>query len=97
MHRRQFLSLTAQAAALAAIAPRSLAQEAPGDIAALYRRALVVDTLCAPFSTDAFPPTADALAEIRSSGITAINTTISERTYDGTIEGLARIHSIVER
>ncbi len=97
MHRRQFLSLTAQAAALAAIAPRSFAQNPPEDLAALYRRALVIDALCAPFSTDAFPPSANAIAEVRSSGITAINTTISERTYDGTIEGLARIHSYVER
>ncbi|ABF40524.1 Zn-dependent dipeptidase [Candidatus Koribacter versatilis Ellin345] len=97
MDRRQFVSFAAQASALAFIAPHSFAQTATPDIAALYKNALVIDTLCAPFATDDFPPADNALQQVRGSGFTAINTTISDRTYEGTIQTLARIHSYVER
>lgn len=99
MDRRQFLALTAQTAVLASLAPRLLAddEKVPADIAALYQNALVIDTLCAPFSTDTFPPTADALQQVRASGFTAINTTVSEPTFDDTVANLARVHSFVER
>lgn len=100
MDRRHFLALSAQAAALAACAPRLLAQSAPdipADIATLYQNALVIDTLCAPFASDTFPPSADALRQVRGSGFTAINCTISERAYEDTVNALARVHSFVER
>jgi len=97
MDRRQFVSLTAQAAALAAIAPGVFAQAGSSDVGSLYQKALVIDTLCGPFAADTFPPNDDALRQVRSSGFTAINTTISDRTYEGTIQTLARMHSYVER
>lgn len=99
MDRRRFLALSAGTAALAAFSPRLLADTAslPSDISALYTRSLVIDTLCAPFATDGYPPSHDALQQLRTSGFTAIHTTISERTYEDTINNLARIHSLVER
>ena len=97
MDRRHFLALTAQTAALAALAPRAVAQGGASDIATLYKNALVIDTLCAPFATDTFPPPDQALQEVRKSGVTAVNTTISERSYEDTVANLARLHSFVER
>ncbi len=100
MDRRRFLILSGKAAALSALSTGLLAQDLttfPNDLATLYRNALVIDTLCGPFATDRYPPTDDALKQLRTSGITAINTTISERTYEDTINNLARIHSLVER
>lgn len=100
MDRRRFLALSTQAATLAALAPRLLAQNSPSfpdDLAALYRKTLVIDTLCAPFASDSFPPSDDALRQVRASGVTAINFTISDRTYEGTIDALAALHALIER
>jgi membrane dipeptidase len=96
MDRREFLALTAHSAALAAFAPKVLAQGG-SDVASLYKNAMVIDTLCAPFATDTFPPSEQAVREVRNAGFTAINTTISERTYEDTVANLARLHSWVER
>ncbi len=79
------------------MAPRTFAQAGTTDVANLYRKALVIDTLCGPFASDDFPPGEDALRQVRSSGFTAVNMTISDRTYDGTVQMLARVHSYVER
>jgi membrane dipeptidase len=100
MDRRRFLVLSGHAATLAALSPRLLAQSStafPNDLATLYRNALVIDTLCGPFAGDAFPPSDDAVRQVRSSGITAINFTVSDRTFEGTIESLAAVHALVER
>lgn len=100
MDRRRFLVLSGQAATFAVLAPRLLAQNPPSfpnDLATLYRNALVIDTLCAPFATDSFPPSDDALRQVRESGITAINFTVSDRTFEGTIESLAAVHALLER
>ncbi len=100
MDRRRFLILSGQAATLAALSRSSLAQDStafPNDLATLYRNAMVIDTLCGPFTSDTFPPSDDALRQVRASGITAINFTVSDRTFDGTIESLAAVHALVER
>jgi membrane dipeptidase len=100
MDRRRFLVLSGHAATLAALSPRLLAQDSkafPNDLATLYRNALVIDTLCGPFTSDSFPPSDDAVRQVRASGITAINFTVSDRTFEGTIESLAALHALVER
>lgn len=100
MKRRAFLAASSQFVALARFAPRLLAQTsaAPAvDVDSSYRSALVIDSLCSPFASEAFPPSEEALRQVRASGVTAINHTVSERTFDGTIETLAALHALVER
>jgi hypothetical protein len=41
-------------------------------------------------------PRGDVLAAIRRSGITAINFTISEMTFEGTISNIAAVESLVD-
>lgn len=100
MDRRRFLALSAQAAALAAIAPRILAQatpEFPADLANLYKKALVIDTLCAPALVgDDSRLTSDALRQVRGCGFTAVNHTVSDRTFEGTIQALAQVQATVD-
>lgn len=96
MDRRRFLALSAQAAALAAISPKLVAETFPNDIATLYKNCLVIDTLCAPFS-DPAGATDDGIRQVRSSGFTAINCTISDHTYEGTINALADLQSWIDK
>ena len=88
------------AAAVAALAPRVLAEGAeqiPSDVAELYRNSVVIDTLCAPFtSTDELPDPA-LIEMVRKSGITAINFTISAQTFEDTINNLAYVDALVEQ
>ena len=96
--RRSFLITVGRAAAVAAIAPRVLVEAAePNGIVDLYRKSMVIDTLCGPFANgDAMPDNA-AVETVRRSGITAINFTISAPTFDGTIDSLAYIDALVEQ
>jgi membrane dipeptidase len=98
--RREFLATMGQAAAVAALSPMMFADGAepiPADIAALYRKSLVVDTLCAPFTSDDPTQNDAALAAVKKSGITAINFTISARSFDETIQNLGYVYGLVER
>jgi membrane dipeptidase len=95
--RRSFLK-TAGGAALAAIAtPRLLAEQFPADITELYRNSVVIDTLCAPFTSDDALPDAALIEAVRASGITAINFTISGRTFEETVDNLAYVDALVEQ
>ena len=86
--------------AVASLAPHVLVhaedQFSP-EIADLYRKSVVIDTLCAPFtSADELPD--KALVEVvRRSGITAINFTISARSFEETIDNLAYVDALVEQ
>jgi membrane dipeptidase len=86
--------------ALASLAPRVLAetveQFSPA-VADLYRKSMVIDTLCAPFTSDDALPDAALIEVVRRSGITAINFTISAPTFEGTIDGLAYVDALVEQ
>ena len=86
--------------ALAALTPRALAEageEFSTEITELYRQSVVIDTLCAPFtSADSLPDRA-AIETVRGSGITAINFTVSAPTFDGTVDGLAYVDALVEQ
>jgi membrane dipeptidase len=63
----------------------------------LYANSIVIDSLCAPFTDMDRPPSAETLAAVRGSGITAINFTISAPTYEDTIESLAILQDLVDR
>ena len=103
MHRRDFNlgMLTLSASAL--IAPHPLAtvlssaENQSPTIAALYKNAIVVDSLCGPFVDMEAPLTVEALRNLRQSGITAINFTVSEPTLEGTINNIGVVETLVER
>src|SRR6516225_6447477 len=98
--RRDFLGLWGRVAVLAALAPRAFAEVAEQfspAISDLYRKSVVIDTLCAPFTNPETLPDKAAIDVVRKSGITAINFTISERTFDETIASLAYIDALIEQ
>jgi membrane dipeptidase len=66
-------------------------------IEALYRKLLVIDTLCAPFTDTDAKLTPDILKPVTQSGITAINFTISDPTFEGTVSNIAYVESLVEQ
>ena len=97
--RRTFLASLGRAAAVALIAPSAFAlgEQFSPEITDLYRKSVVIDTLCGPFtSTDSLPDKA-AIDSVRKSGITAINFTISAPTFEETIGQLAYIDALVEQ
>ena len=71
-------------------------EQFPSDITESYRDSVVIDTLCAPFAGADDMPDNSVVETVRSSGVTAINFTISAPTFDGTIENLAYIDALVE-
>jgi membrane dipeptidase len=98
MYRRDFNLSFLKASAAAILAPRLIAQavaERPATGDALYTNAVVIDSLCAPFDIEA-APSAEALAAVRQSGITAINCTISTPDFEETLNNLARIQKLVD-
>jgi membrane dipeptidase len=108
VHRRAFnlgilkLSAAAIAAPHLFAKPLDLAAERLTDndsssIAALYKNAVVIDTLCAPFINMDAPPTPEVLSAIRQSGITAINFTVSELKFEDTVENIADVEGLVEK
>ena len=108
MHRRDFNLGVLKISAAALISPRLLARPfdrsadsspdtAPPAISALYKNAIVIDTLCAPFLKMDVPPTSDLLSAVRQSGITAINFTISELKFEDTVENIADVEALVEQ
>jgi membrane dipeptidase len=96
LNRRDFQVSLIRLSAGALFAPRLLASEVP-DITALYRRAIVVDTLCSPFLDQVKEPDAALVATVRRSGITAVNCTVSDMTFEGTVSNLAWLDALVER
>jgi membrane dipeptidase len=66
-------------------------------VAAPYKSAIVIDSLCGPFTDMDAPPTPEILAAIRQSGITAINFTISDPTFEGTVANIAAVEALVDQ
>ncbi len=108
MDRRDFNFGILKMSAAALLSPRLFAQPVDGSagsspdndsaaIAALYSKAIVIDSLCAPLTDMDAPPSADTLAAIRQSGITAINFTISDPTFEGTVGNIAAVEALVEQ
>lgn len=99
-NRRSFLVTMGQAMAFASLVPPGLAEataQFSPTVAELYRRSTVIDTLCAPFTSDESLPDAALIEVARRSGITAINFTISAPTFDGTIDNLGYVDALVEQ
>jgi membrane dipeptidase len=67
------------------------------DIAGLYKRAVVIDSLCSPFTDSSSSPGPELVAIIHQCGITAINCTVSQRTLGGTLESLSALESLAEK
>ncbi|MGB7471872.1 MAG: membrane dipeptidase [Candidatus Acidiferrum sp.] len=102
MNRREFHSSFLKLSVSALLAPQLFAQTLPSvsadipNIADLYQRSIVIDSLCSPFTEFLSSPNPDLVAVIRQSGITAVNCNISERTFEGTLDNLAILESLVE-
>ncbi|MGA7291952.1 MAG: membrane dipeptidase [Terriglobales bacterium] len=102
MDRRDFNLGILKISAAAFLAPRILAHPLGAEsgetssIAALYKNAIVIDSLCAPL-LDIDAPTTEALAAVRRSGITAVNFTVSDPTFEGTVGNIAAVEALVER
>ena len=96
MNRRDFQISLIGLSAGALLAPRLFAGDA-ADITALYRRAMVIDTLCSPFLDQVKEPDAALVAMVRRSGITAVNCTVSDMTFEGTVSNLAWLDALVEK
>jgi membrane dipeptidase len=73
-----------------------LVENEPPVIAALYKNAIVIDSLCAPF-IDTDPPKDDILALVRQSGLTAINYTVSLPTFEDTVSNIALVEMLIEQ
>jgi membrane dipeptidase len=108
VHRRAFSLgiLKLSAAAIAAprlfakppdLAAARLTDNDSSSIAALYKNAVVIDSLCAPLLEPDAPPSAEILSAVHQSGITAINFTISDPTFEGTVSNIAMVETLVER
>ncbi|HEY6386199.1 MAG TPA: membrane dipeptidase [Candidatus Acidoferrum sp.] len=100
MHRREFHGSLLRLSAGALLGPRLFARpfaSDPDNIAELYKRAVVMDSLCSPFEHLDASPSPELLAVVRQSGVTGLNCTISERTLDGTLENLAMLEVLVEK
>ncbi|MGI9104218.1 MAG: dipeptidase [Terriglobales bacterium] len=108
MNRRQFIAGSATCTALLAAAAsgamalaRGPGRNAQSDsVARLYRDAIVIDALGSPFSS--FPANVTKLSaadvqQVKSSGITAINATISSPTYDETIHNIAIAQALPDK
>jgi membrane dipeptidase len=98
MHRRDFNLAILRMAAASVLAPRLLARslDSSASIAALYKNAIVIDSLCGPLD-DLDAPPADVLAAVRQSGITAINFTVSQPTFEDTLGNIAAVESLIEK
>jgi len=103
VHRREFNLALVKVSAGAWLTPRLLAQalgnsadDAPAAIAALYKNAVVIDSLCGPLVDMDAPPKPEILQAVRQSGITAINFTISDPTFEVTVGNIAVVEQLVD-
>jgi membrane dipeptidase len=99
LNRREFHASILQLSA-AALFPRLFSAtrvNAPPDAADLYRTAIVIDSLAGPFVDLEASHGPDVMAAIRQSGITAVNCTISDRSFEITIKNLALIQALAEK
>ncbi len=102
MHRREFNLGILKLSAAALVAPRVFARSIDSantsdSIATLYKNAIVIDSLCGPVVDMDAPLTPELLRALRQSGITAINFTISDPTFEGTVGNIAAVESSVEQ
>lgn len=98
MDRREFNVSLLKASAVA-ILPRFSARafaDEPLSINALYSKAIVIDSLCAPLGDIEATPGADALTAVRKFGITGVNFTISVPDFNETVYNLGNVQKFVD-
>ena len=100
MNRREFhvslLKLSAAALLPKRILSRALSSD-PSEVTALYKKAIVMDSLGAPFIDLNSLPTPELVSVVQRSGITAVNCTFSDHSFEGTIKSLAWFDALVEK
>jgi membrane dipeptidase len=99
LNRREFHVNFLKLSAAACIAPRLFASPratASPDVTNIYKNAIVIDSLCAPFLDLETTPKPELVALVRQSGITAVNCTLSDRDFEGTVKNIASLESLVE-
>jgi membrane dipeptidase len=85
---------------MATLGPRvaaGAADQFPSDIETLYRKSVVIDTQCRPFTGANSLPDKAAIQAVERSGITAINFTVSGWSFEETIDNLANVDALVEQ
>jgi membrane dipeptidase len=98
LNRRVFNASLLKTSAAAFFTPRFVRHVFADALpSSLYASAIVVDSLCAPFTDMDHVPGAETFAAVRKSGITAVNCTISAHAYEDTIENLAVLQDLVDR
>ncbi len=99
MQRREFNLSLLKASAFTLAAPRFFARTLADTQSAhaLYVDAMVIDTLCAPFTDSDGLPSPEALDAVRHSGITAINFTVSQPSFEDTVGSIGVVEDLVER
>ena len=107
MHRRDFSLGILKLSAAALAAPRLFAQpfvlaaehltaSDTSSIAALYKNAIVIDSLCSPL--DLTPPIKpEVLASVWKSGITAVNCTVSQSNFEDTVDNISGFETLVDQ
>ncbi|MGD0567345.1 MAG: membrane dipeptidase [Candidatus Sulfotelmatobacter sp.] len=110
MNRREFQVNFLKLSAAACIAPRLFASPratvSPDNteryknelyVNELYKNAIVIDSLCAPFLDLETLPSPELVTLVRQSGITAVNCTLSDRDFEGTVKNIAWLEGLVEK
>ena len=95
--RREFHLTALKCTAAMVLAPLRMAASAAPEVESLYRKAIVIDSLCGPFLDSAATPGPDLVKTIRDAGITAINHTVSDHDFEGTIRNLGWLDMLVEK
>jgi membrane dipeptidase len=93
----QFSALKASAALLLSPHRAAAALADASEISALYRRAIVIDSLCSPFVDGEDDPGPGLVKTVLESGITAVNWTVSERDFEGTIQTIATVQALTDK
>jgi membrane dipeptidase len=100
MNRRDFNLGVLKVSAAVVLSPHwltRLADNVSPAIGTLYKNSVVIDSLCGPLVDMDASPSADTLRAVRQSGITAINFTVSEPSFEGTVGNIAAVEALVEQ
>jgi membrane dipeptidase len=104
MRRRDFNLGVLTVSAAAILSPRQFAAtiddaiaDEPSAIATLYKNAIVIDSLCSPLIDMTDAPAAGVLTAVRKSGITAVNFTVSDPTFEGTVSNISAVEALIEQ
>src|SRR5450755_3564760 len=81
---------------LLAQTPGNSTDNASPATASLYRNAIVIDSLCSPIDLTS-PLKAADLAAVRQSGITAVNCTVSQSTFEDTVDNISGFEELIDQ